>query len=172
MRYILDNIFLTHETIDFAKNSGHSLLFLKLDFSKAYDKVELSSLFSAMAKMGFLSIFTNMTKLLFEGAEASVCVNRRRTSKFPILQGVRQGCPLAPYLFLIVGEVLNSSLKCEVSRGRIRGIDLPNSPDQQVIAQYADDTSMTIRTEENFVCNTVSFLHTFSSASGLVINWS
>lgn len=35
MRYILDNIFLTHETIDFAKCSRQPLLFLKLDFSKA-----------------------------------------------------------------------------------------------------------------------------------------
>lgn len=107
MRYILDNLFLTHETIDFAKSSKQPLLFLKLDFSKAYDKVELRFLFQAIKRLGFPPFFIHMTELLFTGAMASVSVNGNRTSKFPISQGVRQGCPLAPYLFLIVGEVLN-----------------------------------------------------------------
>jgi hypothetical protein len=42
MRFILDNIFLTQETITYAKQTHQPLLFLKLDFSKAYDKVDLS----------------------------------------------------------------------------------------------------------------------------------
>lgn len=146
-------------------------MFLELDFSKAYDKVELKFLFEAMENMGFPPLFLGMTKLLFSGAIASVSVNGKRTPKFPIRQGLRQGCPLAPYLFFIVGEILNISLKKEVNIGRIRGVDIPNSQCQQVIAQYADDTSMTIRGEEVYVHNVVAFLHTFSDASGLVINW-
>lgn len=39
-RFILDNIMLTHETIDWARHSHQPLIFLKLDFSKAYDKVD------------------------------------------------------------------------------------------------------------------------------------
>jgi hypothetical protein len=35
LRFILDNILLTHETIDWAEHSGQLLVFLKLDFSKA-----------------------------------------------------------------------------------------------------------------------------------------
>lgn len=127
MRFILDKLFLTLETIEFAKSSEQPLMFLKLDFFKAYDKVELRFLFYAMEKMGFPVAFIEMSKLLFTEAEASVCVNGRRNSKFPILQGVRQECPLAPYLFFIVGEILNLSLKKEVQLGRIHGIDIPNS---------------------------------------------
>ena len=37
--FILDNIMLKHETIDWTKCSKQPLLFLKLDFAKAYDKV-------------------------------------------------------------------------------------------------------------------------------------
>jgi hypothetical protein len=40
MRFILDKIFLTYETITYTKESNQPLLFLKLDFSKAYDKVD------------------------------------------------------------------------------------------------------------------------------------
>jgi hypothetical protein len=36
-------------------------MFLKLDFSKAYDRVDLESLFRAMQVMGFPTEFVDMT---------------------------------------------------------------------------------------------------------------
>jgi hypothetical protein len=72
MRFILDNIFLTYETIHFAKQSKQPLLFLKLDFSKTYDKVDLRFLFRGMECMGFLHLFIQMSRLLFEKAVARV----------------------------------------------------------------------------------------------------
>lgn len=50
IRYILNNLFLTHETIEFAKSSDQPLMFLKQDFSKAYHKVDFKFLFLAMEK--------------------------------------------------------------------------------------------------------------------------
>ena len=113
MRYILDNLLLTHETIDFAKFSNQPFLFLKLDFAKAYDKVDLRFLFRALDRFDFPVEFSHLIRLLFVDAEACVSVNGKRSSKFLILQSVRQECPLAPYLFLIVDEVLNIFLKGE-----------------------------------------------------------
>jgi hypothetical protein len=60
-----------------------------------------------MQVIGFLAEFTSVVQLLFAGARAKVGVNLGYTQYFSICQGVRQGCPLAPYLFLITGEVLN-----------------------------------------------------------------
>jgi hypothetical protein len=60
MRFILDNIFLTHKTIHYAKSSKQPLLFLKLNFAKAYDKVDLEFLFQAIRCMGFLPIFLHV----------------------------------------------------------------------------------------------------------------
>jgi hypothetical protein len=172
LRFILDNIFLTHETIAHAKKSRQSLMFLKLDFSKAYDRVDLAFLFRVMERLGFPSEFINMSKLLFRDARACVSVNGRLTEKFTITQGVRQGCPLAPYLFLIIGEVLNMSIKAEASIGHIRGITLPGTLELQIILQYADDSSLTLRGEEPTVVHTVSILNQFSEVSGLTLNWS
>jgi hypothetical protein len=170
MRYILDNIFLTHETIAFAKQSSQPLLFLKLDFNKAYDKVDLFFLFQALESLGFPPLFLNMTRLLFHNAVARVSINGKSTPAFPIQQGVRQGCPLVPYLFLVVGEILNHTIMREVQRGRIQGINLPGALEPQTIAQYADDTSLTIRGEEQPVRATVRTLQAFSIASDLLIN--
>jgi hypothetical protein len=40
MRFILDNILVTHETIDHAQRSNQELVFLKLDYRKAFDRVD------------------------------------------------------------------------------------------------------------------------------------
>ena len=94
MRYILDNIFLTQETILYAKESSQPLFFLlKLDFLKAYDKVDLRFLFQALWYMGFLDIFIDMAHLLFRDAVERVSMNGKSTSSFPILQGSGKGAP-------------------------------------------------------------------------------
>lgn len=75
MRFILDNIFLTHETMEWASHSKQSLILLKLDFSKAYDMVEWPFLFRTMEALGFLGEFIAMTQLLFLDATANVKIN-------------------------------------------------------------------------------------------------
>ena len=129
MRFIL-NIFLTHQTIMTMKRTNQPLVFLKLDFSKAYDRVDLEFLFQTLSCIGFPNCFTNMIKLLFKGAHACVSINGRTMRKFEIQQDVRQGCPVAPYLSLIVGEFLNASIKKELALGTIKGILLPGSDKQ------------------------------------------
>jgi hypothetical protein len=57
IRFILDNIFLTYETIAYAKQTHQPLLFLKLDFSNAYDKVDLKFLFATLEHLGFPDLF-------------------------------------------------------------------------------------------------------------------
>jgi hypothetical protein len=85
---------------------------------------------------------------------------------------VRQGCPIAPYLFLIAAEVLNIMVSAELETGRIKGIELPFRNRQQIIAQYADDTLFTLKSEEEPMRNLIYLLETFCAASGLVLNWS
>ena len=170
MRFILDNIFLTYETITYAEQSSQPLLFLKLDFSKAYDKVDLTFMFQALDRLGFLDIFIRMSCLLFKDVVARVSLNGKSTKPFSIAQGVKQGCPLAPYLFLVVGEILNHVIKREVCMGQIQGIRLLGALEAQTITQFADNTSLSIRGEEALVCAIVHTLQSLSHASGLVIN--
>ncbi len=95
------------ETIDWAKQSDQFLVFLKLDFTKAYVKVGWDFMSLAMEKMGMAMEFINMVKLLLKNEEAIICINGSITKAFKIKRGVRQGCPLAPYLFILVDQVLN-----------------------------------------------------------------
>ena len=80
---------------------------------------------------------------------------------FAIRCGIRQGCPLAPYLFLIAAEVMNAMVKVEVEVGRVKGIKLPSEDLQQVMAQYVNNTSFTLLGEEASMRYLVSTLGTF-----------
>lgn len=172
MRFILDNLFLTQETLAWTDESNQDLLFLKLDFFKVYDMVEWSCLFKVMERMGFPTEFVHMVNLIFQDAAAAVKVNGIPSPQFRIKQGVRQGCPLVPYLFLIVSEVLNAMVMKEATLGKVQGIKLLFPGHQQILAQYTEDTSFTLVGEETKVRNLIQTLNTFCLATGLVLNWS
>lgn len=78
-----------------------------------------------MERIGIGPKFTKWVKFLFSNASAVVNLNGTSGDSFKIERGVRQGCPLAPYLFLIVGEALTNMIKKAVTEGRLRGITLP-----------------------------------------------
>ena len=130
MRFILDNILLTSETMAWAEQTGQPFIFLKLDFSEAYDMVDWGFVFRAMVEFGLLGEFIIWTKLLFRDATASVKINGSMSPAFVIERGVRQGCSLAPYLFLIIAKVLNAMVKRGVDLGSIKGIKLQGGREQ------------------------------------------
>lgn len=124
LRFILDNIVLTHESLHWAKSFRQPTIFLKLDFSKVYDKISWRFLFHAIKRIGIGPKFTKWITLLFSNASAAVNLHGTPGENFKIEREVRQGCPLAPYLFLIVGEALTHMIKKVVTEGRLRGITL------------------------------------------------
>ena len=144
---------------------------MKLDFAKAYDKVDLSFLFSVISKLGIPDSFILLTRFLYLAAKACININGKNSRSFTIDQEVCQGCPLAPYLFLIVGETLNRCIKVEARVGKILGIQLHRCQKQQIMMQYAKDTSLTIGANQKLVSNTFSLILTFNQGSGLIINW-
>ena len=124
LRFILDNIVLTQETLHWAKTSKQPTMLLKFDFSKAYDKVSWRFFFHAMQMIRIRAKFINYIKLFFHNATALVNLNGSPDNSFSIKRRIRQGCSLAPYLFLIVGEAFTHMIKKAVSEGRLRGIIL------------------------------------------------
>lgn len=80
--------------------------------------------FHTMKVMHISENFIIWIKLLFENATAVVNFNAYPGNNFKIERGVRQRCPLAPYLYFIVGEILNHIIKMAVAEGRLRKIYL------------------------------------------------
>ena len=81
-----------------------------LDFAKAYDSLNRLFLFETMAAMGFPSKFMQVIKHLHTNTTARFLINGTVGPSFPISRGIRQGDPLAPFLFLLAIEVLLARL--------------------------------------------------------------
>ena len=113
--------------------------------------------------------FNNLVALLFKDALASVKVNSVLSKSFMIEHSMRQGS-LAPFLFIIATKVLNTMVVLEATAGRLKGIRLLVENRQQLMAQYANDTSFILIGEEEPTLNLIYFMDIFCLASRLVIH--
>ena len=113
-----------------------------------------------------------MVQVILVDAEAPINVQRQPSSSFQIEREVRQGCFLAPFLFLIMGEALHAKVQLAQEHGRTNNVKLPKTKDQQLTLQFADDTSFTVRVGYGSISILLRILHSFNLASGLLINWS
>ena len=59
---------------------------------------------------------------------------------FPFSRSVRQGCPLAPFLFILLGEALSPYLR--PSSVGIKSIALPITQPIVLDVEFADDTTL------------------------------
>lgn len=110
---------------------------LLLDFEKAYDRVSWTFLEKTMEKMGFEGTWITRVMSLNRNASARIIVNGEQSQAFKLERSIRQGCPLAPYLFLLTVDVLGQMLQhpdCQVQGLRL----LDNS--YITNQMFADDT--------------------------------
>lgn len=104
-RFIINNVFLAFEAMEWAKESDQDLVLLLLDFEKAYDKVNWTFLQESMRKIGLSNEWIQWTFSLYKNSEYFVIVNGIRREKFKMEKVVWQRCPIAPYLYLFVANV-------------------------------------------------------------------
>ena len=102
--YILDNIVTLWEAMDHAKELEQDYIFLKIDFDKAYDRLNWNYTLQALHHMGGEVKFCSMVKTLLGNASARVYVNGTLSNFFRLSRSIRQGCPLAPPPFLCNGR--------------------------------------------------------------------
>lgn len=62
-------------------------------------------------------------------------------------------------------------VKTKVKGGRVKDIMLPVKGWQQILAQYVDNTSLTLLRDEDLVRQAITTLESFCLASGLLLNW-
>ncbi|WJX91755.1 hypothetical protein P8452_73482 [Trifolium repens] len=110
-RYLVDGVMVVNEIVDLAKKTGKGCLVFKVDFEKAYDSVEWSFLEYMLVRFGFCDKWRSWMRACIFAGNMSILVNGSPTEEINIKRGLKQGDPLAPFLFLLVAEGLGGLMK-------------------------------------------------------------
>lgn len=163
-RHITNNIRLVLDLLDYGDTVQSEALILFLDFYKAFDTIEHTFLFQSLKLFGFGLPFINIVEMLYKDINSSIIVNHNTTQRFSIERGIRQGCPISPFLFLLVTELLALGIKHDLD---LKGLTIF---DKEIkISQLADDTILFLH-DKNQLARGLNIIEQFSNASGLRLN--
>ncbi|KAJ9567950.1 hypothetical protein OSB04_003916 [Centaurea solstitialis] len=94
--------------IDDNNKGGQPRCSFKIDIQKAYYSVDWQFLCTILDRLGFHPIMRHWIMELVSSTSFSLMVNGTSYGFFKGGRGLRQGCPLSPYLFTLVMEVFSS----------------------------------------------------------------
>uniref|UniRef100_A0A453JTB0 Reverse transcriptase domain-containing protein n=1 Tax=Aegilops tauschii subsp. strangulata TaxID=200361 RepID=A0A453JTB0_AEGTS len=142
---------------------------LKLDISRAFDTIAWPFLFEVLRAKGFPDLWLSWIATLLTTTSSRVVVNGYAGPKFMHAQGLKQGDPIYPLLFVITMDVLTSI----VSKGQEMGVlsTMPGCSSMQRISIYADDVVLFIRPSLPDLRFVKEAMLIFGTASGLKINF-
>ena len=136
-RYIGENIRLLFETLDDIENTNSpAILFFFSDFEKAFDSISQDYVFKCLEHFNFGQSLISWVKLFYTDAQSCVINNGYLSTFFPIKRGVRQGCPLSPYLFILCIELLSYEI---LHNNDIKGVNLHGCEIKETL--FADDAT-------------------------------
>jgi mannosylglycoprotein endo-beta-mannosidase len=144
---------------------------LKIDLAKTFDRLEWSFIAAALARKGLHGHFIKLVHACVSSPRFSFIINVQAFESFLSSRGIRQGCPLSPYLFILAINELSISLGEALEANQLTGISLgPNCPPIHSLL-FADDL---------IICGQASLLEAqsmkqvlmlFCHSSGQLPNW-
>ncbi|KAL3826043.1 hypothetical protein ACJIZ3_022072 [Penstemon smallii] len=170
-RLISDNILISYEVAHYIKRSKAEHMAIKLDMSKAYDRIEWEFLRQVMVRLGLDSNFVDLIMLCVTTVTYSFVLNGGSFGFLTPKRGIRQGDPLSPYLFLFCAEVLSALIRREELKGNIAGLAVCNGAPEVSHLLFADDTMIFCNANVHSASSVSKVLKEYEEASGQQINF-
>jgi len=164
----MNSVMALHEILHETKRNKEVGVVLKLDFEKAYDKINWNFLFDCLHLWSFCDTWI---KIVVTGGTVCVKLNNIEGPYFVSHKGVRQGDPLSPILFNFVADCLARMVKMAQHNGLLCGLAENLIPKGVAILQYADDTIICLKNDVEKARNMKLLLYLHEVMSGLKINF-
>ena len=137
-------------------------IILTIDFEKAFDSIRWDFMYECLKLYNCGVIY--FIETLYNETTTAVINNGNISKWFKPERGVRQGCPISPYLFISAVEILSSKIR---SLGDINGIK--NGGTEIKTSQLTDDTTCFIKDDVSLQ-NMLIVFDKFKKCAGLKMN--
>ena len=145
------------------KDKNHMIIWF--DVEKAFDKIQHPFMIKVLERSGIQGPYLNMIKAIYSNPVANIKVNGEKLEAMSLKSGTRQGCPLSPYLFNIVLEVLARAIR---QRKEIKGIQI--GKEEVKISLFAGDRIIYKSDPKNSTRELQNQTNNFSKVAGYKIN--
>jgi hypothetical protein len=136
-------------------------MIISLHAEKAFDKIQHPFMIKVMERSGIQGPYLNTIKAIYSKPVVNIKLNGKKLESSPLKSGTRDGCPLSPYLFNIVHEVLARAIE-------IKGIQI--GKEEVKISLFADDMIVYISDPKNSTRKLLILINNFSEVAGYKIN--
>lgn len=170
-REIVENTILLREILHSfkSKNYKNPEFCLKVDLSKAFDRMDWVFLKYLLQLYGFPINFSNWVMACIESAEFSVVINGDGDGFFRPSSGLRQGCALSPYMFILGMDLLTRHLNFQLEEGELVGLRIARTASPLASCVYADDLLLFGAATAEEATRLQLSLKMFSQVSGQII---
>lgn len=144
---------------------------IKLDMSKAYDRLSWSFILAALRSFGFFKGWCDLSFEIFQTfGTLSLLKGRLMGSSSLIGVCMRQGDPLSPALFMICMEWLSHNINLDVEREEIATYHTKRGAKVITHLFYADNVLLFVKGDSNSISNILNIFNKFGAASGQLLN--
>jgi hypothetical protein len=86
-------------------------MIISLDAEKTFDEIQHPFMVKVLERSVIQGPYVNVVKAIYTKPVANIKLNGEKLEAIPLKSGTRQGCPLSPYPFNIVLEVLARAIR-------------------------------------------------------------
>ena len=144
---------------------------LKMDISKAYDRMEWNYVSDVLDKMGFSTQWTSVIMHCITSVSYHIVHDGKELGPIMPTRGLRQGDSLSPYIFILCAEGLSQLISHKVASSALHGCQVARRCPEITHLFFADDSLIFFHStaaEAQVVKEVVS---TYAQASGQLINF-
>lgn len=172
-RLITDNVLVAFELMHYLNHKierKESFMSIKLDMSKAFDRVKWGFVKGIMEKLGFDRKWVSLIIQCISSISYSMIINGEAFGNITPFRGLRQGDPFSPRFFLLCIEGLSALIHHAARNQSLNRLSIYRGCPTITHIFFADDSQLFCKANTSECMELINILNAYEKASGQKIN--